>query len=98
MGSIPLRTLGAVVIDFADARTYGPQSTAPRALRRFRLTDQLDRSCHGRITLVCAPPGTGKTTLVADWAASRPDLTAMWLDLDNGVNEPGVFRDRLART
>jgi LuxR family maltose regulon positive regulatory protein len=87
-----------VVIDYADADTYLPQSTAPRALRRFRLTERLDRSCHGRITLVCAPPGTGKTTLVADWAASRPDLQAMWLDLYGVANEPGAFREQLMRT
>ena len=86
------------MIDYADADTYISQSTAPRALRRYRLTEQLDRTCHGRITLVCAPPGTGKTTLVTDWAASRPDLAAIWLDLDIGANEPGVFRDQLART
>ncbi len=87
------------MIDFADADTdLTPRITAPRALRRFRLTEQLDRSCHGRITLVCAPPGTGKTTLVTDWAASRPDLVAMWLDLNVGINEPGAFREQLTRT
>jgi LuxR family transcriptional regulator, maltose regulon positive regulatory protein len=86
------------MIDFADAHVSVPQTTAPRALRRFRLTERLDRSCHGRITLVCAPPGTGKTTLVADWAASRPDLLAIWLELDTGMNEAGAFRDQLTRT
>ena len=86
------------MIDFADAVTYIPQTSAPRALRRFRLTDQLDRACHGRITLVCAPPGTGKTTLVTDWAASRPDLATLWMDLDMGVNDPGAFREQLSRT
>ncbi|HEX3087590.1 MAG TPA: LuxR C-terminal-related transcriptional regulator [Ilumatobacteraceae bacterium] len=86
------------MIDYADAQTYAPQTTAPRALRRFRLTEQLDRSCHGRITLVCAPPGTGKTTLVADWVASRPDRLALWFDLYGVANEPEAFREQLTRT
>ena len=43
-----------------------------------------------RLTLVSAPAGSGKTTLVSDWVAGcgRP---AAWLSLDEGDSEPSRF-------
>jgi LuxR family maltose regulon positive regulatory protein len=47
------------------------------------------------ITMVIAPPGYGKTVLLADWAADRqPDVA--WLTLDEFDNEPSVFLTYLA--
>lgn len=42
------------------------------------------------MVLVCAPPGYGKTTLVAGWAAASGATTA-WLTLDEADNDPAVF-------
>jgi LuxR family maltose regulon positive regulatory protein len=44
------------------------------------------------VTLVSAPPGWGKTTLLAEWRAaqSRPERVA-WLSLDAGDNDPMRF-------
>ena len=58
-----------------------------RAFRRPRLTTQLDSACDRTITLICAPPGTGKTTLASDWAASRPDLSVVWFNMDLRGND-----------
>jgi LuxR family maltose regulon positive regulatory protein len=61
---------------------------APRPRRglvsRSRLNTLLDRGLDARLTLVSAPPGFGKTTLLADWmAAARPESRAIaWLSLD----------------
>ncbi len=41
------------------------------------------------MTLVSAPAGFGKTTLLAAWAAARP--TAAWLSLDPRDNDPTTF-------
>ena len=45
------------------------------------------------MTLISAPPGFGKTTLLADWlaAAGSDDLVPVWLSLDPADNESGAF-------
>lgn len=48
-----------------------------------------------RITLVSAPPGYGKTTLVRSWFGATPDDVA-WVTLDEGDNDPAVFTAYLA--
>ena len=55
---------------------------------RTRLVDSLDRASRRPVTLVAAPAGYGKTTLVAQWldGPGRP-LTA-WVSLDRGDNDP----------
>ncbi|MEJ7816750.1 MAG: hypothetical protein WKF53_16395 [Rubrobacter sp.] len=45
---------------------------------------------HGRLTLICAPAGFGKTTLISEWVAGC-DRPAAWLSLDEGDNDPTRF-------
>jgi LuxR family maltose regulon positive regulatory protein len=59
-------------------------------VRRPRLTERLDRGLDRQVTLVCAPPGFGKSVLVADWCSGRAGGVA-WLSLDNGDNDPARF-------
>ena len=42
-------------------------------IERPRLLELLARARQHKLTLVCAPPGYGKTTLVAQFAAQVPD-------------------------
>ena len=42
------------------------------------------------VTLVSAPAGFGKTTLVADWVSGL-DAAAAWVSLDEGDDEPARF-------
>ncbi len=53
-----------------------------RSIPRPRLTERLDAGLRHRLTLVSAPAGFGKTTLVSEWAASHGHRTA-WLSLDD---------------
>ena len=65
---------------------------APRRRRvvdRPRLRAPLDRGDHPALTLVSAPAGFGKTTLVAQWFADRPG--SAWLSLDRRDNDPALF-------
>jgi LuxR family transcriptional regulator, maltose regulon positive regulatory protein len=54
---------------------------------RPRLSERLDRGGESKLTLVSAPAGFGKTTLVADWLAATPgDRQTAWLSLDPSDN------------
>jgi LuxR family maltose regulon positive regulatory protein len=54
----------------------------PRLIERLDQGLQLDR----KLTLVSAPAGFGKTTLVGEWVASN-EQPAAWLSLDKGDND-----------
>ena len=60
---------------------------------RSRLTERLGRAGESALTLVSAPAGFGKTTLLTDWlAATRGDgRTTAWLSLDLSDNDPALF-------
>jgi len=66
----------------------------PKVVHRTRLIEQIDKGLHGKLTLISAPAGFGKTTLVSDWIAGceRP---AAWLSLDEEDNDPTRFLDYL---
>ena len=75
--------------------TSAAPTLSSRAFRRPRLTTQLDAACERTITLICAPPGTGKTTLAAGWAAGRPDLPVVWFDMEVRGNDLDPLYDEL---
>src|SRR6266571_2197704 len=62
---------------------------------RERLLTRLDTGWEGKLTLLCAPAGFGKTTLVSQWIAQRrklqPQAPVAWLSLDPGDNDPIRF-------
>jgi LuxR family transcriptional regulator, maltose regulon positive regulatory protein len=64
----------------------------PNTVARPRLVARLAEGLRlaRRLTLVSAPPGFGKTTLIQDWIAGS-DRRAAWLSLDEGDNDPGRF-------
>jgi ATP/maltotriose-dependent transcriptional regulator MalT len=57
---------------------------------RPRLIERLNEGMHRRLTLICAPAGFGKTTLLSEWATGCERPSA-WLSLDEGDNEPTRF-------
>ena len=72
-----------------STKLYIP-SPRPNAVNRSRLLTRLDVGLFGRLTLVSAPAGFGKTTLVSAWVSGcgRP---VAWLSLDAGDNDPTRF-------
>lgn len=60
---------------------------------RPRLGQRLNRAAESRLTLISAPAGFGKSTLVAEWLAegSRAEQRAAWLSLDELDNDPVTF-------
>src|SRR5437879_6208586 len=64
-------------------------------VRRERLLRLLDAAVHRRITLVVAPTGYGKTTLVAQWVALNPNRRIAWLTADVNDNDPVRFEQQL---
>jgi len=63
-----------------------PREFVPRP----ELLTALDRGDPRALTLVCAPPGYGKTVLLADWAR-RPGVTAAWVSLDEDDDDPRLL-------
>src|SRR5437016_10380110 len=60
------------------------------ALPRPRLFSLLDEAATRPIVWVCAPPGSGKTTLVASYLKAR-DLRHVWYQADIGDTDPATF-------
>ena len=60
---------------------------------RPRLIERLGRGAESKLTLVSAPAGFGKTTLLAEWLAAAPpgERPAAWVSLDQGDNHPATF-------
>ena len=66
------------------------------AVARTRLVDRLESGLRQRLTLVAAPAGFGKSTLVATWAA-RTRVPVAWLSLDEEDAAPLRFLAYLHR-
>jgi LuxR family transcriptional regulator, maltose regulon positive regulatory protein len=62
----------------------------PGFLARPRLLERLTEGTGGALTLVCAPAGFGKTSLLGDWAR-RSQRPVAWLSLDGGDSDPVRF-------
>jgi LuxR family maltose regulon positive regulatory protein len=60
---------------------------------RPRLSERLSRGAESRLTLISAPAGFGKTTLLSAWlaASGREERSVAWLSLDESDSRPGVF-------
>ena len=68
---------------------------APRprhdAVRRQRLVDRLGTAADATVTLVSAPAGFGKSSLLAEWLATAGDAATAWVGLDEADNDPESF-------
>ena len=62
----------------------------PNLVLRPRLLDRLNAGLHGKLTVISAPAGFGKTTLVSEWITSGKQPTA-WLSLDEGDSDSTRF-------
>lgn len=63
------------------------ETLAPRP----RLVRRLNQGLELPLTLVSAPAGYGKTTLLSEWRLSNPDYPLAWISLDDEDNDPERF-------
>src|SRR6266849_9893909 len=77
------------VTPFLATKLYLPR-LRPNVVFRPRLLERLNEGLHRNLTLIAAPAGFGKTTLVSAWVEGIERPTA-WLSLDEGDNDPTRF-------
>jgi LuxR family transcriptional regulator, maltose regulon positive regulatory protein len=70
-----------------------PSQARPKLVARPRLTESLIRDPGRRLTLLSAPAGFGKTTLLNEWIRSRTvdGRFIAWVSLDEADNDPVRF-------
>src|ERR1700693_3552591 len=72
----------------ADAAPPGVTGVVPRR----ELFALLDRALLGRVTVVSAPPGSGKTFLMRSWLEqAEPGLRVAWISLERGESDAHRF-------
>jgi LuxR family transcriptional regulator, maltose regulon positive regulatory protein len=65
-------------------------------VRRSSLVERLARGDQGPIVSVAAPPGYGKTTVLAQWA-ERNGQSFAWVSVDEQDNDPKVLLTYVAQ-
>ncbi|MEM7126051.1 MAG: LuxR C-terminal-related transcriptional regulator [Chloroflexota bacterium] len=65
--------------------------TPPEAIPRPHLVERLNVGMVGRLSLVTAPAGYGKTTLITTWLHQLTDSQVVWVSLDEGDNDVRRF-------
>ena len=78
--------------ELLSTKFHAPACPSP-LIPRPRLTALLDVGLTGPLTLVSAPAGCGKTTLLSSWVQSHaPDnFSVAWVTLDEHDNQPRRF-------
>ena len=75
-------------------------SIRPELVPRLRLIEQLNDCLHRKLTLISAPAGFGKTTLISDWVdrlqtdsfkENQSNFKIAWISLDEDDNDPARF-------
>jgi LuxR family maltose regulon positive regulatory protein len=64
--------------------------TRAKLVSRPRLVERLREGMNCKLTVVSAPAGFGKTTLLSEWATQSKSPVA-WVSLDEGDNDPARF-------
>ena len=64
-----------------------PPESLAQLVARPHLIELMDRSSAGRVTLISAPAGYGKTTLASQWLGADRSVPAAWLSVDRLDND-----------
>jgi LuxR family maltose regulon positive regulatory protein len=72
---------------------YGVPGRRPNAVARPRLDERLDAAWRSPLTVLSAPAGFGKTTVLTEWLATfGPGAPAVaWVSLDERDNDAALF-------
>ncbi|MCZ7674114.1 MAG: hypothetical protein M5U34_46815 [Chloroflexi bacterium] len=76
---------GSLSGDLLQTKLYVPR-LRPSLVPRPHLIEKLNRGVHRKLTLISAPAGFGKTTLISEWIAGGKRPFA-WLSLDEQDSE-----------
>jgi len=89
-----------MTIPLLTTKLYIPPAR-PKLVSRPRLIEQLNAGLHRKLTLISAPAGFGKTTLLSEWASQHvsesasgrpePKVRFAWLSLDEDDNDLARF-------
>jgi LuxR family maltose regulon positive regulatory protein len=87
---------GEAMIAPVDTADHSIPPMMPDRVDRSRLLERLDQGIRRKLTLISAPAGFGKTTLIAAWAhklraRGNKRLRIAWLSLDESDNDPINF-------
>jgi LuxR family maltose regulon positive regulatory protein len=87
--SAPMSEAPETLDSLLATKLYIP-APRPNRVPRPRLTARMEAGAAGPLTLVSAPAGFGKSTLLSDWihTGGRP---VAWVSLDEGDNDPVRF-------
>lgn len=83
-------------VSILTTKLYIP-SPRRKVVPRPRLMERLNQGLNRKLTLISAPAGFGKTTLVSEWCelqdkqGALPHSQIAWLSLDLGDNDPARF-------
>lgn len=75
-------------IPLLETKLYLPKWSVD-LVARPRLLEHINPT--RKLTLVSAPAGFGKTTLLAEWVAAVPKKGVAWVSLDQSDNDPTFF-------
>jgi LuxR family transcriptional regulator, maltose regulon positive regulatory protein len=89
---MPRRTPSSISADLLYTKLALPQPP-PAQVSRPALIDRLEAGLARKVTLISAPAGSGKTTLIGEWRAqpARQSWPVAWVALDAGDNDPVRF-------
>lgn len=78
-----------MIAPFIPTKLYIPR-LRPEIISRLRLVERINQGLYRKLTLVSAPAGFGKTTLLCEWTGicERP---VAWVTLDKSDNDPIRF-------
>lgn len=77
------------MVELLSTKLFIPRPR-PNLIARPRLVGRLNAGLDKKLTLIAAPAGFGKTTLLSVWIPLSPRCVT-WLSLDEGDNDPTQF-------
>src|SRR3954470_20239548 len=76
--------------DLLESKLRPPRASG-RGIPRTALVEQLNRAADTPIVMLCAGPGYGKTTALAQWVQSHGQRPFAWVSVDQHDNDPVVL-------
>lgn len=78
---------GKQVVDLQVRHAIAPVAFGRDKIHRSRLVDLLLSNLSRKLTVIAAPAGYGKTTLLSDFAA-HIDIPVCWIRIHEGIDDP----------